>query len=139
MDRQVLLTLTGRQLGPDGAETVTELTAEAEYYERNGSCYILYQETEDGLATRNILKQRGNRIELTKKGSVNTCMVFEPGREHATDYFTPYGPLRLNICTRSVDTRRGPGFLEMTADYSLEENGNLLSHYTISIKICERR
>lgn len=136
MDRQVQLILTGRQRDPEGNETVTELSAEAECFERNGSLYILYQErAEDGVLTKNMLKWKGHILELTKKGSVNTCMTFEPGREHATDYATPFGLLHLGILTDSVDVRLEGNNMEIIADYTLTESGRMISQCNISIKI----
>lgn len=136
MDRQVQLTLIGRQLDPEGSETVTELTTEAECYERNGSLYILYQErSEDGSLTQNIIKRKRHMLEVTKKGSVNTCMTFEPGREHMTDYVTPFGLLRLGILTDSVESRLEGNDMEITADYTLTESGRVISQCNISIKI----
>lgn len=136
MDRQVQLILTGRQRDPEGSETVTELSAEAECYERNGSLYILYRErAEDGSLTKNMIKQKGHILELTKKGSVNTCMTFEPGREHMTDYATPFGLLRLGILTDSVESRMEGNNMEITADYTLTESGRMISKCNISIKI----
>lgn len=136
MDRQVQLVLTGRQRDPEGGETVTELSVDAECYERNGSLYILYQErSEDGALTKNMIKCKSHILELTKKGSVNTCMTFEPGREHMTDYATPYGLLRLGILTDSVDARLEGDDMEITADYTLTESGRMISQCNISIKI----
>ena len=136
MERQVQLILTGRQLDPEGNETVTELSAEAECFERNGSLYILYQErAEDGALTKNMIKRKGHILELTKKGSVNACMTFEPGREHVTDYATPFGLLHLGILTDSVESRMDGDGMEITADYTLTENGRMISKCNISIKI----
>ena len=136
MDKQVQLVLTGRQHAPEGGETVTELSVDAECYERNGSLYILYQErAEDGALTKNMIKWKGHILELTKKGSINTCMTFEPGQEHATDYATPFGLLRLGILTNSVDERLKGDSMEITADYALTESGRMISQCNISIKI----
>lgn len=136
MDRQVQLFLTGRQRDPEGHETVTELSAEAECFERNGSLFILYQEkAEDGTLTKNMIKRKDHILELTKKGSVNTCMTFEPGREHMTDYATPFGLLRLGILTDSVESRTEENSMEITADYTLTESGRMISQCNVSIKI----
>lgn len=136
MGRLAWLTLTGRQRDPEGGETITELSAEAECYERGGSLYILYQEkSEDGTLTKNRIKFKEGFLELTKKGSVNTSMIFEPGREHMTDYTTPFGLLRLGIRTDTVEARPKKGSLEITAAYTLSAGGKDISHCFISIKI----
>ena len=136
MDNRVQLTLIGRQRDPSGNETVTELYADAEFYERNGSLYILYEEkSEDGSLTKNVIKHKNNLLELTKKGAVNTCMVFEPGREYITDYATPFGLLRLGLLTASVKSQHQKDYLEITADYTLTEQERVVSYCNIYIKI----
>lgn len=136
MDNQVQLTLIGRQRDTSGYETVTELSANAEFYERNGSLYIFYEEkSEDGSLTKNVIKHKNNLLELTKKGAINTCMVFEPGREYITDYLTPFGLLRLGILTDSVKLQRQRDHLEITAEYALTEQERVISYSNIFIKI----
>ena len=136
MDKQVLITLTGRQWNEEKNETVTEQSASGTFYKRNGSYYILYDErTEEGGIVKNTIKLKGTLLELTKKGAVNTCMVFEPGREHMTDYATPFGSLRLGVMTDSVELRESEEQMEITADYILTESKRIISHCKISIKI----
>ena len=45
MARKAELSLTGRQRDQDGEESVTESRMTADYYEKDGSSYILYEET----------------------------------------------------------------------------------------------
>lgn len=136
MKKKVRLTLTGRQRDETGQENVTELSAEAEYYERNGSRYILYEENEaDTGCAQSILKLKDGLLELTRKGSVNTHMVFEEGREHMTDYNTPFGALQLGIVTSGVCSKQSEDCLEIHIDYDLTDRGHILSHCNIFIKI----
>lgn len=139
MDKQVMLTLTGRQWDEEKNETVTEQSASGTLYERNGSLYILYDEkTEEGGTVKNSIKLKGALLELTKKGAVNTCMIFEPGREYMTDYATPFGSLRLGILTDSVEMRESGDQMEISASYMLTESGRVISHCIISIKILNK-
>ena len=136
MDRNVALTLTGCQRDPDGGETVTELSAAAEYFERNGAIYILYEErTEDGGTAKSRIKLKDNLLKVTRKGSVNTCMLFEAGREHMTEYSTPFGNLQMGIFTHSVESDHSDNELTIVADYSLTADGAEISRCKLSIKI----
>lgn len=45
------ITLTGRQKDETGEVAVTEHSGDAEYFEKNGSCYIFYDNTPDGANT----------------------------------------------------------------------------------------
>lgn len=136
MKKKVRLTLIGRQRDEMGQENVTELSADAEYYERNGSLYILYEENEaDTGCTQSIIKLKDGLLELTKKGAVNTRMVFEEGREHMADYITPLGTLQLGIATSDVCSKQSEDCLNIHANYDLTERGHILSHCNINIKI----
>ena len=136
MRKKVRLTLIGRQRDEAGQENVTELSADAEYYERNGSRYIFYEEngTDTG-CIQSVIKLKDGLLELTRKGSVNTRMVFEEGREHTADYITPLGTLQLGIATSSVCSKQAGDCLEIHTDYDLTDRGHILSHCNISIKI----
>ena len=139
MNRNVQLTLTGSQQDPEGGETVTELSAEAEYFEQNGAVYILYEEhTEDGGVIKSRIKLKDLLLEVTRRGSVNTYMVFEAGKEHMTEYATPSGTLHMGVFTHSVVTEPSEKGLNITADYSLTACGEEISRCKISIKIHDK-
>ena len=139
MDRNVELTLTGCQRDPEGGETVTELSAAAEYFERNDALYILYEEsTEDGGMFKSRIKLKDLLVEVTRKGAVNNRMIFETGREHMTEYTTPFGSLQMGILTHSVETDQSDDDLTIKADYSLTAGGAEISRCNISIKIHSR-
>lgn len=125
MGTTVQLTLIGHQRDSAGEETITKSTATAEYYEKNGTLYLLYDENlecsetvteiqknnEDAAeipknsntVVHNRIKCKDNLLEVTRIGTINTHMVFESGKEHMTDYATPYGCLRLGILTHSLE------------------------------------
>ena len=125
MGTTVQLTLIGRQRDSAGEETVTKSTVMAEYYEKNGTLYLLYEENPEcsetvteiqknnrdaaeikkssGSVVHNRIKYKDNLLEVTRNGAINTRMVFERGKEHMTDYATPYGCLRLGILTHSLE------------------------------------
>ena len=139
MDRNVVLTLTGCQRDPEGGETVTKLSAAAECFERNGALYILYEEnTEDGGTIKSRIKLKDLLLEVTRRGAVNTCMIFETGREHMTEYTTPLGILQMGILTHSVETDRSDNEMSIDADYSLISGEAVISRCNISIKIHNR-
>lgn len=134
MTEKVQLTLTGCQRDDAGGETSSELKAVAEYSFRNGSHFILYEETaEGGIVSKNILKLRGGVLELTKKGAVNTRMVFQEGTAHRTDYATPWGCLKLDVLTHSVTHSFRDNTRRIQAEYTLLSEGTPLSRCTIAI------
>lgn len=105
MAEKMMLTLEGRQRDESGEETVTRLRAQADYSIRNGSHYILYEETlpDSEAVVRNLIKLKGSVLEMTKRGPVSSHMVFEAGQSHRTEYVTPYGILPLEVCTQELE------------------------------------
>ena len=139
MGRNVALTLTGCQRDPEGYETVTKLSAAAECFERNGALYILYEESmEDGGTVKSRIRLKDLLLEVTRKGAINTCMIFETGKEHMTEYATPFGNLQMGIRTHSIKLDQSDRELIIAADYSLTTGGIEISRCNISIKIHNR-
>lgn len=139
MDRNVVLTLTGGQRGPEGGETATKLSSAAEYFERNDTLYILYEEsTEDSGKIKSRIKLKDHILEVTRQGAINTCMTFETGKEHMTEYATPFGSLQMGVFTHSVETNQLDHEMTIEADYSLTSGGDEISRCKISIKIHNR-
>ena len=140
MAETVKLSLTGIQRDEAGGENITGTCAEAEYYERNGSVYLLYEEMlqESGTAVKNTLKLKDSVLELTRRGAVNTHMIFEAGREHPSDYATPYGRLQIGVRTYSLEVSSLQGLMVIRAAYSLTADGHPFSECTLEITL-ERR
>ncbi|MCX4370352.1 MAG: DUF1934 domain-containing protein [Dysosmobacter sp.] len=120
----VLLTIRSEQryedTEPDSIELMTEgtlvLTGE------NG-IVLSYQESElTGLeGTTTAFEIQGPQVILTRKGNVNSQMVFEEGKQHTSLYETPFGELAIGIQTSRLR-------------HSLTERGGLMDiQYSISV------
>ena len=135
--KKAMLTLTGRQRGESGEESVIENRMAADYYEKDGSFYILYEEpVEDtGETIKNIIKCRDCVLEITKRGTVRSRMIFEAGRTHRTDYVTPYGTLSLEASTRKAEITRLEDGIEIRLDYVLASGGEFLSDCTLDLSL----
>lgn len=134
MTKEVRITVRGVQRSADGDETVTETAADGEYYQRDGSHYLLYEEVcEDG-SIKNLIKQREAFLQLTRKGAVSAVMRFEPGQIHGTEYATPYGLLRLGVKTHRLDCMAEGNRLEIQAAYDLTVGEEIISECEICIR-----
>lgn len=135
MAQRSMLTLTGRQRSGSGEESVIESRAAADYYEKDGSFYILYEEpVEDtGETVKNIIKCRDGVLEITRRGAVRSRMIFEAGQTHRTDYATPWGTLSLETCTRKAETARLEDGIEIRLDYVLSSEGEFLSECALEL------
>ncbi len=125
MTKEVLLSLQGLQFDvvssdKDKIETITP----AEYYKRNGSHYVIFDEAMEGFGetTKNVIKFKENSLDLTKKGLVNVHMVFEENKKNMTNYATPYGNILIGIDARSIKLEEAEERIEVDVDYALEVN-----------------
>lgn len=137
MTRRGKITVTGSQQGEAGEELTTVVTAQAEYYTRDSTHYILYDEVlkdTDGVV-KNYIKFKGGLLELTRKGAVSTRMVFQPGQEYMTLYSTPCGALPLGVLTETLESDVQENMLQIRAGYTLTSQGIPLSKNKIHIKM----
>ena len=139
MSENVNLTLTGIQQDESGERDINTTNAVAEYYERNGSHYILFEEkdTDSSAVVKSTIKFKNNCLELTKKGHVTTRMVFAPEQEYMTDYITPFGSMQMGILTHSVECHFKKGLPQIRASYTLTSQGEPISQSIIIIKLAK--
>lgn len=138
MTGEVKITVRGVQTDADGEKTVTETVHTGECIEKGNSLYLLYEESFEGetATTKNTLKWKKGVLELTRKGLINTRMVFEPGKTHMTDYASPYGLFQLGIQTeRLFRVERQDGF-ELHAEYVLTAQEEPVSRCKLAVKAC---
>lgn len=140
MTREVMLTISGLQWGEDMEQDNIETVLPAEYFKKNDSHYLLYEETMEGFtkSSKNRIKFKENLMELTRQGLVNTHMVFEENKTHMTDYVTPYGNFLLGINTERISVREENDRIEVTVAYKIEIGDEPISTNQIHIVICER-
>ena len=98
MDKEVLIHVRGLQtMDADGEQEPLEIVVPGQYYFRNGSHYLRYEEVMEDFAepTVNYIKISRKGMEVRKKGVVNVHMVFEQGKKNMTYYTTPYGTIEM--------------------------------------------
>lgn len=122
MERNVVITLRGKQLyeelPPESVELVTEGLMK---WDAQG-CTLTYLETElTGLgSTKTIIQTRGEEVTMMREGEVYTQMVFRQGKRHLSVYRTPYGEMTIGVHARHVmvDLDETGGDVEL--DYDIE-------------------
>ena len=122
MDKEVLIHVRGLQtMDADGEQEPLEIVVPGQYYFRNGSHYLRYEEVMEDFAepTVNYIKISRKGMEVRKKGVVNVHMVFEQGKKNMTYYTTPYGTI---------------GGLDMKVDYALDMNQEHVADCYLAIK-----
>ena len=125
MNKDVLIHVRGLQMmETDDAQEPIEIVVPGQYYFRNGSHYLRYEEMLDDTAetTVNYIKMSAQGGEVRKQGQVNVHMVFEEGKKNKTFYNTPYGTLQMGISATGLELKESEDGIQMKVDYALDMN-----------------
>lgn len=139
MKKEVLLSISGLHMLEEEDGDVEVVTA-ADYYERGGKHYVLYEEVLEGMEGHisNTIKIGKDSLEVLKRGLTNTRMIFEKGKKTVSRYDTPFGILNLGIFTKNVIAEETEEKIEVCVEYLLEVNEEQLAECRIQMKICPR-
>ena len=137
MTKEVELTISGIQKYATHEDDDLRTKVQGEYYYRNGSHYILYEEHTEGFTetTKSMLKLKDGCLEMTRKGLINTSMVFDKGRDTVAHYKTPVGELVLGICTKGFYVQEKEERICIEIEYSLEAEGAPMADSRIRIEV----
>lgn len=124
MTKDILVRVRGVQTIGEEEDTV-EMITPGTYYVKNGKQYLIYDESldETGTPTHNTVKVMGNRIEVMKRGLVESHMIFEPGRRTTANYRTPMGLFLMGITTSLLEVEEDEESILLRIKYSMEMNG----------------
>ena len=117
-----------------------EMTMPGKYYFRNGKHYVLFEETdeESQSVVKNRFKLSEDRLEISKKGAMNTTMTIQRGEKSSSWYGTPVGDVQLGIEVTDMQLMEGEDEIEMNVAYALEMNSEHVSDSRIRLRIMER-
>lgn len=125
MDKNVLIHVRGLQMMDAGDEQEPiEMVVPGEYYFRNGSHYLRYEEMQEDFEqpTINYIKLSPEGVEVRKKGLINVHMVFEQGKKNMTFYTTPFGTLQMGIAATGLELTEQEDEICAKVDYALDMN-----------------
>ena len=137
MNKDVLIHVRGLQLmETDDEQEPIEIVVPGQYYFRNGSHYLRYEEMLDDSAqtTVNYIKMSSEGVEIRKQGQVNVHMVFEQGKKNMTYYSTPYGTIEMGIAATNLFLEEKDGGLNMKVDYALDMNQEHVADCCLAIQ-----
>lgn len=137
MLKDVIIHINGLQFAQSekGVEDV-EVIAPGEYYFKNGSHYLMYDDVGDtpDEKYKNIIKFKPEYMEVTKKGPYNSKLVFETNKKTLSQYETPMGLMYIGISTKSIRLAEKPDEIALTANYAMDINNNFIADYSVSLK-----
>lgn len=137
MDKNVLIHVRGLQMmDMDDKQEPIEIVVPGQYYFRDGSHYLRYEEILDEVAepTVNYIKMSPDGMEVRKKGLVNVHMVFEQGKKNMTFYSTPFGTLQMGIAATGMELNESEDSIDMKVDYALDMNEEHVADCYLSVQ-----
>ena len=142
MTKDVLVSIKGMQfMGmEEEPDEPIEVMTNGNYYFRNGSHYVKYEEIYEGFSetTSNLLKIRPECIELRKKGAANVHMVFETNKKNITYYETPFGKIQMGIATTGITLREDAAQMFVRIEYTLDMNDSYVADCTLDMKVLSK-
>ena len=138
MKRAVMLTVRGQQTYADQAPEVIELVTEGTLEQTAEGWKLTYEESElTGLngVTTTFLIQPG-RITLSRKGPLNSQMVFQEGQFHESLYQMEFGALMITVCASKVQYDIGEvgGTIDLTYAIEIEQSAAGYIEYHLDIE-----
>ncbi len=136
MTRDVLISISGAQFSEFDSDDVKMITT-GDYYMKNGKHYILYDEIveDSGEIIKNTIKIRPDGMDVIKKGSTTTHMVFEKNKKNLSCYMTPFGEMIVGIATSDIQIQEEEHHLRVNVEYSLDINYEHISDCNITLSV----
>ncbi len=113
-----------------------EFVTEGSFYFKNGSYYILYDETEEmGMADCCVTVKVGEEeVSVSRKGDFSSKMIYKKDMASEFLYHTPYGRFPLILTTQEINNNLSVigGRLELLYCINIESEQN---YHTLSIDV----
>lgn len=137
MTKDVMLVINGIQNAIEQEGDSVETITPANYYFKNGSHYVIYDEVSEGndRVTKGILKFKENYLEVTKNGEHNIHMLFENSQKNLSNFATPFGNFIIGVETDSMDMQIEENKISINVGYELDLNYEHIAACNIKIDI----
>lgn len=138
MKQTVVLSICGRQSYPGQEAEEIELVTEGTMEFRRGGWDVSYEESAlTGLeGVRTTFRVEPGRVTLTRKGNLNSQMVFEEGVAHDSLYQMPFGALMLTVKATRVffDIVPDGGVIDLSYNINIENTEAGVIDYHLDIR-----
>ena len=138
MKKKVVLSIRGRQQYPQQDPEVIELVTDGIMEFVNGGWDITYEESAltglEGVTTT--FRVEPGKVTLTRKGALNSQMVFQEGISHDSLYQMPFGALMLTVKATSVffDILPDGGVIDLSYNINIENTEAGVIDYHLDIR-----
>ena len=138
MKREVLLTIRGQQTYSEQEPEIVELVTEGVLEALENGWALTYEESDltglTGVTTSFLVEPR--KITLTRKGPLDSQMVFQEGVYHESLYQMEFGALLITVCASQVryDISEKGGTIDLTYTIEIEQSAAGTIEYHLDIK-----
>lgn len=133
MKKEVKIQVKGLQRDEEAEEKV-ETAAFGECDITGEGCCLKYDEiSEDGNVTKTLIRITKERIEVIKRGAIESEMIFVPGTVTETKYNTCYGVLDMAVDTAHAEYEMMEEGIRAEIGYVLYLNGSRISVNLLNI------
>ena len=138
MKRDVVLSIRGRQTYADQEPEVIELVTEGTMTLRDGGWDISYEESAltglEGVTTT--FRVEPGRVLLTRKGTLQSEMIFEEGVSHDSLYQMAFGALLMTVKATFVfyDIVEDGGTIDLSYNIDIENTEAGIIDYHLDIR-----
>ena len=138
MKQTVVLAIRGQQKYQDQEPEIIELVTEGQMEFRDGGWDISYEESElTGLAgVTTVFRVEPGKVTLTRKGALNSYMVFQEGIAHDSLYQMAFGTLMLTVKASFVyyDIVPDGGTIDLSYQINIENTEAGVIDYHLDIR-----
>ena len=138
MKKEVTLAIQGRQTYEDQPPEIIELVTDGTMEFRSGGWDISYEESElTGLAgVTTTFRVEPDKVTLTRKGALNSQMIFQKDVVHESLYQMPFGALMLSVKATSVffDILPDGGVIDLSYNIEIENTQAGVIDYHLDIR-----
>lgn len=137
MKKSAVLTIRGRQSYLDQEPEIIELVTEGTL-EKDGNAWCVSYEESDltGLkGTNTTFRVEPGMITLTRKGPLNSQMVFQEGVLHESLYQMEFGALMISVCATKVvfNLSEKGGTIDLVYGIEIEQSQGGVIDYHLDI------
>lgn len=138
MKKEVALSIQGRQTYEDQPPEIIELVTDGTMEFCDGGWDISYEESElTGLAgVTTTFRVEPDKVTLTRKGALNSQMIFQKDVVHESLYQMPFGALMLSVRATSVffDILPEGGVIDLSYNIEIENTQAGVIDYHLDIR-----
>ncbi len=137
MEKEVLITINGTHTDPDNITDTVSLKVSGQSFVRGEFTYLIYEEKvdESDEIIKSMIKLHDDCAVVTKRGAVDSSMVYKLGEDTFNHYATPYGVLKMDIHTDEIMIIETEDRIDITIEYYMATKGSRITTCSMEIVV----